>query len=384
MDKSALQLRMAARRRIEEHMADNEVYEPAAEKRQARLAQVLDVLAADGIVASVGGVVYSHGVTLEEGLLLPVIQQLKALSTRGIASSNQLSALDQSAASYAPLAAGALYIGLTGAGEALDWGTGEDRPDLGTGDYLLLLRGELAQTVRWAGDPNNRVTCDDANQLHPRTSFAAWQETVRGQCRPWTEIERENASTLREHILRLRATSELKISEERARYMAGHDSLTGLLNRHSIYLELDRCVQEAQAAQSSFSVLFIDLDRFKHFNDTLGHEGGDLILKIVSKRLSNHVRGEDFVGRLGGDEFIVILTGPQVEAEVLQVAARILRVIELPLDIGQDRTLNITASVGLSRYPADGATSEMLINRSDMAMYRVKRNGGSSFEIFAA
>jgi diguanylate cyclase (GGDEF)-like protein len=382
MDNTALQLRVTARKRLEEHMAANEVYEPAAEQRQGRLAQVRSLLDADGIVASVDGAVTGHGVTLEEGLLAPIIQQLKALSTRGIASSDHLSALDPSAAPYAPLAAGALYIGLTSDGDTHDPATGQVSLDSGTGDYLLLLRRELAQTVRWAGNPNKTATSGDGGRLQPRTSFAAWQETVRGKCRPWSGIEREDAGILREHILRLRATSELRTSEKRARYMAAHDSLTGLINRRSIHNALDHCVKEAESRQSCFSVLFVDLDRFKHFNDTLGHDVGDLILKIVSKRLTHQVRNQDFVGRFGGDEFILILPGLQLEAEVLQVVARILRAIEEPLEIGQDRSLNITASVGLSRYPVDGASSEMLISRSDTAMYRVKRSGGNAFEVY--
>jgi diguanylate cyclase (GGDEF)-like protein len=160
--------------------------------------------------------------------------------------------------------------------------------------------------------------------------------------------------------------------------------LTGLYNRYSLTTRLDDIVKRASEDRSSFVVLFIDLDRFKHFNDRLGHAAGDKILKIVAKRIQFQVRDGDVVGRLGGDEFIVVLLGLQTEEDLVQAVGRILAGIEEPLEIDRDIRINITASIGISRYPADGTTSDTLVNRSDVAMYRVKRSGGNAFALSRA
>jgi diguanylate cyclase (GGDEF)-like protein len=323
---------------------------------------------ADGLVSRVEGLISYRGATVTEQLLLPVIARLQSVSARGIASSNMLGALDPSAASYASEASGALYIGLT-----------EE-----TGDYLLLLRRELVETVVWAGNPDKAASLDEFGRLRPRASFAAWKETVRGHSLPWSDLELENASFVREQLLRLRESEKLRKSEEHVRYLAKYDALTGLLNRHAIQLKLEQCVNEAESDHSQIAVLFIDLDHFKPINDRYGHAAGDQILKITAKRMQHQVRSEDCVGRLGGDEFIIVLPGLSLETNVLEVVRRILRTVERPVEIEGETRVNVTASIGLSRYPVDGTTSEALISRSDMAMYRVKGSGGNAFDLFQA
>ena len=108
------------------------------------------------------------------------------------------------------------------------------------------------------------------------------------------------------------------------------------------------------------------------------------ILKITAKRMQHQVRSEDCVGRFGGDEFIIILPGLSLETNVLKVVERILRTVEEPIEIEAGVRVNVTASIGLSRYPVDGTTGEALISRSDMAMYRVKGSGGNAFDLFRA
>jgi light-regulated signal transduction histidine kinase (bacteriophytochrome) len=159
-------------------------------------------LDADGLLSQIDGVVSFRGVTVAPELLLPIITKLQRFASRGIASSNTLSALDESAESFASTASGALYLGLAE----------------GSGDYLLLLRRELVQTVTWAGNPDKAVDVDAHGTLHPRTSFAAWRETVRGHSRPWTDLERENARFVREQMLRLQTADLLRKSEERVRH----------------------------------------------------------------------------------------------------------------------------------------------------------------------
>ena len=366
IDNLALQSQLKSRKLLGEYMASLEASKSLADTEHFQSRQLLDLLDADGLVSRIDGFTSSQGCAVDEELLLVVVAELRNLSVRGIASANMLSALDPAAASFASQASGGLYIGLAE----------------GSSDYLLILRREIIETVKWAGNPDKSVSADEQGRLRPRASFEAWQQTVRGRSRPWTELELERASFLREQLLRLREAQKLRKSEERVRYLAHHDSMTGLINRHSINLKLDQCVKDAAANQSSFAVLFIDLDHFKHFNDTLGHAVGDRILQIVAKRMQHQVRSEDIVGRLGGDEFIIILLGVRPENDLMQTVARILRSVEEPLGIEDEPHIQISASIGLSRYPIDGTTSEVLVSRSDMAMYRVKRGGGNACEVF--
>jgi two-component system, chemotaxis family, sensor kinase Cph1 len=365
IDNEALQARLTSRKMLETCMAEIEATESLFVAGHFQGASLLDLLDADGIVANIDGFLSYEGVTLEEDLLLPVISILRNLSLRGISSSDKLSDFYSAAASYSAEASGALYVGLTD----------------GSSDYLLLLRRELVKTVVWAGDPNASVSADQQGQLHPRSSFAAWQQTVRGRSRPWRELEIESAGVLRELLLRLQGAQKLHESQKQIQHLAHHDSLTGLINRHSIRLKLDECVNKAAASDSSFAVLFIDLDHFKHFNDSLGHAAGDTILKIAGERMQHQVRNGDVVGRLGGDEFVVILSGAQAESDLSAMIARILRAINEPMRIEDTSTINITASIGISRYPVDGVSSDALLSRSDAVMYQVKRSGGNAFDL---
>jgi two-component system, chemotaxis family, sensor kinase Cph1 len=368
IDNSALQSRLTSRKALEKYMTRAEASQSVAEAGHFQSAQLLDLLVADGLVSSLDGLISYQGATVVEELLLPVIAKLQSVSARGIASSNMLAALDPSAASYAREASGALYIGLTE----------------GNGDYLLLLRRELVETLVWAGNPDKAASLDESGRLRPRASFAAWKETVRGHSLPWSDLELENASFVREQLLRFRESEKLHKSEEHIRYLAKFDALTGLLNRYAINVQLEQCVKQAESDHSQIAVLFIDLDHFKPINDRYGHAAGDRILKITGKRMQHQVRSQDCAGRLGGDEFIIILPGLSLETNVLKVVERILRTVEEPIEIEGGARVNVTASIGLSRYPDDGTSSEALISRSDMAMYRVKGSGGNAFDLFRA
>ena len=175
--------------------------------------------------------------------------------------------------------------------------------------------------------------------------------------------------------------TQATLAEQRVQQLARFDSLTGLPNRNMFTHELERAVSKAQRSGGAFALLFIDLDRFKTINDTLGHAAGDDLLKVMAIRLSGLLRGADMVARLGGDEFVVLIDGC-VEPEALsQVAHRLLGVLSDPLLLSEC-SVQVNASVGISLYPANGADAATLLKCADTAMYQAKARGKNNFQFF--
>ncbi|BCS55624.1 hypothetical protein GSbR_02270 [Geobacter sp. SVR] len=172
--------------------------------------------------------------------------------------------------------------------------------------------------------------------------------------------------------------SKQKAVEAEVRYIANHDHLTGLPNRLYVQAALERALALAQRERSEIAVMFIDLDRFKSVNDTLGHAGGDALLMQVAERLRGSVRASDLVARLGGDEFIVIMTDVRLRAGAATVAEKILASLSEPYLINE-HTLENRASIGISLYPHDGDSVEDLMKYADRAMYRAKEAGRGRF-----
>ena len=169
--------------------------------------------------------------------------------------------------------------------------------------------------------------------------------------------------------------------EEQLLIQAHHDQLTGLPNRILLDDRLQQAIEHSQRTQLPTWVVFLDLDRFKYINDSMGHHLGDQVLIEVAKRLQNAVRDIDTVARFGGDEFIIVLQGHADEALVMGVLQRIIETIAQPLVINQ-LELNMTCSVGVSVYPNDGETVGTLIQHADIAMYRAKELGKNNFQFF--
>jgi len=163
--------------------------------------------------------------------------------------------------------------------------------------------------------------------------------------------------------------------------LAYYDALTGLPNRELFMDRLENALVKARRDDTAIALMFIDLDRFKNINDTLGHSVGDELLKAVSRKLTGCVRKVDTVARLGGDEFTITLASIAHPEDAAKVAETILHSFKEPLDIG-GRELFISPSIGISTYPADGKDSEALIKNADTAMYRVKEEGRNSFQFY--
>lgn len=166
-----------------------------------------------------------------------------------------------------------------------------------------------------------------------------------------------------------------KKDEQALDYQAKHDSLTGLANRRFFTETLaDLTSRKAKRSEDNLALLFIDLDRFKHINDTLGHKVGDLLLIEVSKRLNDCLRDYDFLARMGGDEFTAILGAISDTVEVEKVANRMLEALIVPFDI-QNHRFSIGASIGITLFPDDALDGETLIKNADSAMYAAKEAG---------
>ncbi|MBF8273072.1 MAG: response regulator receiver modulated diguanylate cyclase/phosphodiesterase with PAS/PAC sensor(s) [Magnetococcales bacterium] len=175
--------------------------------------------------------------------------------------------------------------------------------------------------------------------------------------------------------------SHMKATEERLQQLAFFDALTGLPNR---MLFRDRLLHEFAAARrfdQSVAVFFIDLDRFKNVNDTLGHAAGDMLLVEVARRLTQCVRASDTVARLGGDEFTVILTGLKSSGEAEPIARKIITVLQDPVVLNEHKA-HIGASVGISIFPTDGDTFDTITKYADVAMYHAKESGRGNFKFF--
>jgi diguanylate cyclase (GGDEF)-like protein/PAS domain S-box-containing protein len=173
--------------------------------------------------------------------------------------------------------------------------------------------------------------------------------------------------------------SSLKHAQANLDHQAHHDPLTGLPNRMLFEARLSAALEDAHIDKRIGAVLFIDLDRFKHINDSLGHPVGDQLLKSIADRLKAHLRDIDTVARLGGDEFVILLPGLQSEGDAKLVAHKLLDCFSLPFQF-DEQELFISASIGISRYPDDGEDVATLVKNADAAMYRAKACGRNRAE----
>ncbi len=183
-------------------------------------------------------------------------------------------------------------------------------------------------------------------------------------------------------VMVIQDVSDARALSQRLAYLAHHDGLTDLPNRVLFQDRVHQACQYAQRRRSRFAVIFMDLDHFKHVNDSLGHAVGDELLKTIAQRLTHTLRGSDTVCRLGGDEFVMLLSEISGPDDVGEVAKKILREVAVPCML-EGTEVNVGISLGIAVYPGDGEDPETLMKHADAAMYRSKREGRNRYQFFS-
>ncbi len=224
---------------------------------------------------------------------------------------------------------------------------------------------ELARTQGTVVRNGLRVRKDGTTFYAVATTTPIWDEN--GKLEGFSKIMRD--------------ITELKEAEETIRYHALHDTLTGLPNRKALDANFNISKSLAIRNGHKIGLIFLDLDRFKNINDTLGHGIGDLVLKEISRRLRNSIRSIDAVARLGGDEFILLINEVHSASSLKKVAQKIVNAIT-PAMLVQGHTLHVTASMGIAMFPNNGQDIYTLLKNADTAMYRAKDLGRSQFQFY--
>lgn len=166
------------------------------------------------------------------------------------------------------------------------------------------------------------------------------------------------------------------------RFIAQHDDLTGLANRSLFMENVKRAIIRAKREHSHFAIFFIDLDNFKKINDTLGHEAGDELLSIIGQRIQSSIRGEDIVGRLGGDEFSVLIEGMSDKSSLVKVSQQLLDIVKEPVIIYR-KPVHTTVSLGIATYPHCADSAAELVKCADLAMYKAKNSGRNNYHFYS-
>jgi diguanylate cyclase (GGDEF)-like protein/PAS domain S-box-containing protein len=237
---------------------------------------------------------------------------------------------------------------------------------LQTADHYQAMWQGLQQDDCWEGDVWNRRKSGE--------SFAQ---------RLSVSIIRDEWGHIKSHLAMFSDVTTQKRQGEEIEHQAAHDALTGLPNRRLLADRMTQAIARAQRQSGRVGIMMLDLDGFKHINDTLGHRVGDLLLIDTARRLAHCVRESDTVARVGGDEFMVVLPEIQGQNDLQALAVKILDHLGEPFNI-EGKELFISASIGLTLYPNDGDTPEVLLAHADTAMYRAKYDGKDTYRFFTA
>jgi len=238
---------------------------------------------------------------------------------------------------------------------------------------LTIFRNEIETETLWAGRCN-----DDERNLGPRDSFKAWREIKKGQAREWSQDEVKLAQALGTQLYM--AVMQRRV-ENMFQHQASHDPLTGLPNRLLFDDRLSLALAQAHQRGEMLAVAFLDLDRFKTINDTLGHAIGDKLLQLAAQRLVGCLRQGDTIARWGGDEFTLLIPQITCAKDAVQLAQKILIAFRTPFRLNEHE-LRITASIGIALAPYDGEDGETLLKNADATMYRAKQQGKDNFQLY--
>ena len=224
------------------------------------------------------------------------------------------------------------------------------------------------------------------HQLHQTGTWSGeiWNRRKNGEPYPeWLTINSvcDERGSLIHYVGIFKDISDIKESEEKLRYQVSHDALTSLPNRILFEDRLNRAIARAERNRNKLAVLFLDMDNFKHVNDSLGHQTGDDYLKIIASRIVQSCRDEDTVARLGGDEFVVLIPELTEELNIIEIADRIQKTVGAPL-IFHPHELHPTVSIGVTIFPEDGNDPLLLMKNADLAMYKAKDMGKGTYSLF--
>jgi len=240
---------------------------------------------------------------------------------------------------------------------------------------LSIFRQEIDTETLWAGRWN-----EDERNLRPRQSFEMWREIKKGLAQEWTPDEIKLAQALGTHLYM--AVMQRRV-EEMIRHQASHDRLTGLPNRLLFDERLSLALAYAHQRGEMLAVMFLDLDRFKVINDTLGHATGDQLLQQVAHRIAECLKKSDTIARWGGDEFTLILPQVSSASDAINIATRVIKSLQAPFNC-REQEFHMTTSIGIALAPYDGEDAETLLKNADTAMYRAKYQGKNNFQLYAA
>ncbi|PCD89488.1 GGDEF domain-containing protein [Vibrio mediterranei] len=193
----------------------------------------------------------------------------------------------------------------------------------------------------------------------------------------------DDGNSLLHYICVFEDISKQKAHEEKLRKMAFFDPLTNLPNRSHLTSILEQSIEGGQRHSEQFATLFLDLDHFKHINDSKGHLYGDRLLSQVADRLADVLHHRASIGRIGGDEFVIILTDYDSEAQLLDTIDETLGVFNRPFELDSQESLRVSGSIGVALYPQDGQNSETLLKNADTAMYLAKKNGRNGYAFYS-
>jgi len=233
-------------------------------------------------------------------------------------------------------------------------------------DFYRAMWETLLKTGSWQGEVMDRRK---SGEIYPK----------------WLSINvvRDDHGDISNYIALFSDITERKASYDRIQHLAHFDALTDLPNRSLLNDHLDMAIAIAKRSQTQLAILFLDLDRFKIVNDSLGHHAGDSLLQIVSGRLNECVRETDTVARLGGDEFVILLSSIREPNDAARVAQKVIDTIGLPFILGENE-VNIGTSIGIGIYPDNGEDAPALLKNADAAMYHAKESGRNNFQFFSS